>query len=41
MTDAMTSQNIDLPSRNRAGGKDNSGRPSQTTKWRYLGNRSE
>jgi hypothetical protein len=32
MTDTMTSQNIDLPSRNRAGGKDNIWRPSQTTK---------
>jgi hypothetical protein len=32
MTDIMTSQNIDLPSRNRAGGKDNTWRPSQTTK---------
>jgi hypothetical protein len=32
MTDTMTSQNIDLPSRNRAGGKDNTGRLSQTTK---------
>jgi hypothetical protein len=32
MTDTMTSQNIDLPSHNRAGGKDNNGRPSQTTK---------
>jgi hypothetical protein len=32
MTDTMTSQNIDLPSRSRAGGKDNTGRPSQITK---------
>jgi hypothetical protein len=32
MTDTMTSQNIDLPFRNRAGGKENTGRPSQTTK---------
>jgi hypothetical protein len=32
MTDTMTSQNIDLLSRNRAGGKDNNVRPSQTTK---------
>jgi hypothetical protein len=32
MTDTMTFQNIDLISRNRAGGKDNIGRPSQTTK---------
>jgi hypothetical protein len=32
MTDTMTSQNIDLPSRSWAGGKDNTGRPSQTTK---------
>jgi hypothetical protein len=32
MTDTMTSQNIDLPSCSRAGGKDNIGRPSQTTK---------
>jgi hypothetical protein len=32
MTDTMTSQNIDLPSRNRARWKDNTGRPSQTTK---------
>jgi hypothetical protein len=32
MTDTMTSQNIDLPSRSRAGWKDNTGRPSQTTK---------
>jgi hypothetical protein len=32
MTDTMTSQNIDLPSRNKEGGKDNNGRTSQTTK---------
>jgi hypothetical protein len=32
MADTMTSQNIDLPSRSRAGGTDNTGRPSQTTK---------
>jgi hypothetical protein len=32
MTDTVTSQNIDLLSRNRAGGKDNTGRPSQTNK---------
>jgi hypothetical protein len=32
MTDTMTSQNIDLPSRNRVGAKDNIWRPSQTTK---------
>jgi hypothetical protein len=32
MTDTMTSQNIDLSSHNRAGGKDNTGRRSQTTK---------
>jgi hypothetical protein len=38
----MTSQNIDLPSRSRAGGTDNTGRPSQTTKTAlYLENRSE
>jgi hypothetical protein len=32
MTDTMNSQNIDLLSRPAAGGKDNTGRPSQTTK---------
>jgi hypothetical protein len=32
MTDTMTSQNIDLSSRSGAGAKDNTGRPSQTTK---------
>jgi hypothetical protein len=32
MTGTMTSQNIDLPSRSRAGGKDNTWRPSHTTK---------
>jgi hypothetical protein len=32
MTDTMTFHNIDLPSRNRAGGKDNTVRPNQTTK---------
>jgi hypothetical protein len=31
MTDTMAFQNIVLPSRNRAGGKDNTGRPNQTT----------
>jgi hypothetical protein len=32
MTYTVTSQNIDLPSRSRAGGKDNTRRPNQTTK---------
>jgi hypothetical protein len=41
MTDTMTSQNIDLPSRSRAGAKDTTVRPSQTTKmalsWKPFG----
>jgi hypothetical protein len=32
MTDTMTSQNIDLLSRSRVGGRDNTWRPNQTTK---------